>query len=100
MTGSVDVLVIGGGVAGLAAATRLAAQGASVALVERRRDLGGKAFSHTGSEGVEIDNGQHVLLGCCSAFLGWISEIGSADLAPLQERALHVGRPFSGGYCM
>jgi len=40
-----DVIVIGGGVAGLAAATSLAARGARVIVVEARPHLGGRASS-------------------------------------------------------
>jgi monoamine oxidase len=43
-----DVIVIGGGAAGLAAARRLAARSARVILVEARDRLGGRVFSRAG----------------------------------------------------
>jgi thioredoxin reductase/bacterioferritin-associated ferredoxin len=44
----VDLVIIGGGPAGMAAATAAARQGASVVLVEEHRNLGGKVLSHAG----------------------------------------------------
>lgn len=62
-----DVLVLGGGLAGLAAAVRLAELGRRVTLVETSHRLGGRAGSHTDpASNQRIDNCQHVLLGCCT----------------------------------
>ncbi len=90
MSGSGGVLVLGGGAAGLAAAWRLAQEGVSITLIEKRRSPGGKAFSFPGPSphgGGEIDNGQHIWLGCCTALRGWLEALGTADLAPLEPRA-------------
>lgn len=84
---SVDrrVLVLGGGVAGLAAACALADRGIPVTLLEKRRAPGGKAFSFRDSgAGIEIDNGQHVFLGCCTELRGWLARLGTARLAPVE----------------
>ena len=71
----------------MAAALRLARSGASVTLVERRPYLGGRAYSFTDPEtGQEADNGQHVFLGCCSAYRDFLEEIGSLDLTTRQKR--------------
>ena len=71
----------------MAAALRLARAGASVTLVERRPYLGGRAYSFTDPEtGQEVDNGQHVFLGCCAAYRGFLEEIGSLDLTSRQKR--------------
>jgi len=61
---STDVVVIGGGFAGLSAATALAEQGVSVLVLEARPTLGGRAtaFIDPGT-GERVDNGQHVLVG-------------------------------------
>ncbi len=40
-----DVFVIGGGLAGLAAAVELAGDGAQVTLLETRPEIGGRAYS-------------------------------------------------------
>jgi hydroxysqualene dehydroxylase len=62
---SPDVIVIGGGFAGLSAAAALADAGAAVTLYEARPHLGGRATAFRDREtGELVDNGQHVLLGC------------------------------------
>ncbi|HUY71023.1 MAG TPA: hydroxysqualene dehydroxylase HpnE [Gaiellaceae bacterium] len=82
------VAVVGGGLAGLAAAIECADAGASVTLYEARSRLGGATFSFE-RNGLWLDNGQHVALRCCTAYLGFLRRIGSAHLLPLQRR-LHV----------
>lgn len=59
-----DVAVIGGGLAGLSAATALAEQGLRVFVLEARPTLGGRATAFTDpATGERVDNGQHVLVG-------------------------------------
>lgn len=73
-----DVIVIGGGFAGLAAATALAERGARVLVVEARRHLGGRATAYRDPvTGDRIDNGQHVLAGCYDETLRFLRRIGS-----------------------
>jgi zeta-carotene desaturase len=76
----VDVIVIGGGLAGLAAAAALGGDGYRVRLLESRPFLGGRATSYqTGGE--TIDNCQHVLLRCCVNLLDFYSRLGvSGDI--------------------
>lgn len=84
------VVVAGGGLAGIAAAVEATARGARVTLVERRPFLGGKAFSFTDpGTGAELDNGQHVHLGCCTAYMHLLTRLGSIGLTSLQ-RSLRV----------
>ncbi len=79
------VVVAGGGLAGIAAAIEATARGAHVTLIERRPFLGGKAFSFTDPRtGAELDNGQHVHLGCCTAYMGLLGRLGSIGLTTLQ----------------
>lgn len=79
------VVVCGGGLAGIAAACEAGNRGARVTLVERRPFLGGKAFSfRDGESGAEIDNGQHVFLGCCSAYIDLLRRLGTLRLTTLQ----------------
>src|ERR1035438_7900418 len=75
-----SVTVVGGGVAGMAAACALAEAGFNVQLAERRGYLGGRASSylHPGL-GEVIDNCQHVLFGCCTNLIGFYRCIGVAD---------------------
>jgi squalene-associated FAD-dependent desaturase len=79
------VLVIGGGVAGIAAALDCADAGAAVTLVEVRRRLGGAAYSFA-RDGLQMDNGQHVFLRCCFAYRDFLRRLGSDALVRLQPR--------------
>jgi squalene-associated FAD-dependent desaturase len=79
------VAVIGGGLAGLAAALDLKDAGARVELFERSRLLGGRATSFE-IDGIEVDNGQHVFLACCTAFVAFARRVGMEGELRLQER--------------
>ena len=79
------VVVVGAGLAGLAAVCRLADRGCEVELVERTRLVGGKATSFT-VDGVEVDNGQHVHLGCCTEYLDFVESLGMGDRLWTQPR--------------
>ena len=84
------IVVAGGGLAGIATAVEATARGARVTLVERRPFLGGKAFSFTDpGTGAELDNGQHVHLGCCTAYMALLGRLGSIGLTAIQP-SLHV----------
>jgi squalene-associated FAD-dependent desaturase len=82
------VAVVGGGLAGLAAAIECADRGADVTLYEARPRLGGATFSFSRND-LELDNGQHVALRCCTAYLGFLRRLGVEGLLPLQNR-MHV----------
>lgn len=81
------VAVVGGGLAGLSAALELKRLGANVTLFERSRLLGGKATSFT-LDGIEVDNGQHVYLACCTEFIDFVARAGeksgAGDVLTLQ----------------
>jgi squalene-associated FAD-dependent desaturase len=79
------VLVIGGGLAGITAALDCAAAGASVTLLEVRRRLGGAAYS-VQRGGLEMDNGQHVFLRCCTAYRALLRRLGSERHVSVQPR--------------
>jgi hydroxysqualene dehydroxylase len=73
-----DVVIIGGGFAGLSAGVALTEQGFRVALLESKPALGGRAYSFEDSEsGDLIDNGQHVLMGCYHQTLDFLCKIGT-----------------------
>ncbi|HTW47717.1 MAG TPA: hydroxysqualene dehydroxylase HpnE [Acidobacteriaceae bacterium] len=74
------VAVIGGGLAGIAAACALADAGYRVQLLERRPYLGGRAssYEHPGT-GEVIDNCQHVLIGRCTALIDLYHRLGATD---------------------
>ncbi|GAA2133373.1 hydroxysqualene dehydroxylase HpnE [Kitasatospora kazusensis] len=78
-------VVIGGGLAGITAALRLAESGHRVTLVETRPRLGGLAFSFQRGE-LTVDNGQHVFLRCCTAYRGLVDRLGAGRLVEIQPR--------------
>lgn len=71
------VIIVGGGLAGLAAGCALADAGFAVQLMERRGYVGGRASSyvHPGT-GEVIDNCQHILLGCCTNLIDFFTRLG------------------------
>ncbi len=79
------VAVVGAGLAGLSAALRLKDAGAHVEIFERSRLLGGRATSFE-IDGVEVDNGQHVFLACCTEFVRFAQRVGMGDQLRLQDR--------------
>jgi squalene-associated FAD-dependent desaturase len=76
---SQSVLVIGGGLAGLSSAVALADAGLQVRLIEKRPHLGGRATSYTLPDGSEVDNCQHVTLGCCTNLADFYARVGAGD---------------------
>jgi squalene-associated FAD-dependent desaturase len=80
-----DAIVVGGGLAGVSAALRLADGGCSVTLVEGRPRLGGAAFSFQRGT-LSVDNGQHVFLRCCAAYRWFAARIGAGHDLVLQDR--------------
>jgi squalene-associated FAD-dependent desaturase len=82
------IAVVGGGLAGIAAALELADTGSTVTLYEARTRLGGATYSVRRKDHW-IDNGQHVLLRCCTAYRGFLARLGVEHLVPIQPR-LHI----------
>ena len=78
--GTRHIAVVGGGVAGLAAACALAQDGYAVELFEQKPYVGGRASSylHPGV-GEVIDNCQHIVLGCCTNILDLLRRAGAED---------------------
>ena len=79
------VLVVGGGLAGIAAAIDLRDAGVAVTLLESRPRLGGAATSYARA-GMMIDNGQHVFLRCCDSYQGLLARLGVTDSVTIQDR--------------
>ena len=88
-------VVIGGGLAGLAAALELTDQGHEVVLLEARPTLGGAVQTLPEREGdpdPPPDNGQHIALGCCAAYLAFLDDVGRAGFV----RRLRLSLPVVG----
>ncbi len=89
--------VVGGGVAGIAAAFAMRDRGWSVELLEGHHHLGGRAFTLPDREGLpHADNGPHVILGCYQRFRELLRRIGSED-GFLQPRSLGLAYSDPGG---
>src|SRR5881392_1744866 len=104
------IVVIGGGVSGLAAAYRLVGQGADVVLVEQSGRLGGKLRT-AGIAGGPVDLGAEAFAvrdpaGRPSAAVELVKAVGLADALvypAIQRAALVIGgelRPMPGGTLM
>src|SRR5215469_10657540 len=89
---SQSVLVIGGGLAGLSSAIALADAGFRVQLLEKRRHLGGRATSYTLPDGSEVDNCQHVTLGCCTNLADFYRRVGASEKIRFYDRLYFVDR--------
>jgi hydroxysqualene dehydroxylase len=101
----VKAAVVGGGLAGLAAALELVDAGHEVTLYEARPTLGGAVQTLPEREGdpnPPPDNGQHIALGCFSSYLEFLERIGSDGLVERRRLALPViderGRVATIGY--
>lgn len=79
------VVVIGGGLAGLSAAVRCLDADFDVTLLEARPRLGGATSSFRRGE-LAVDNGQHAVLRCYSAYLGLLRRLGVATGVDVQQR--------------
>src|SRR5882672_2300708 len=76
-SGNVDVVIVGTGAAGIAAARRLAAAGKRFALLEAADQVGGRCITDTKTFSVPYDRGAH-----------WIY---AADINPLAKLAVQSG---------
>jgi squalene-associated FAD-dependent desaturase len=74
---SKSVIVIGAGLAGLSSGVALAEAGFHVKLLEQRPFLGGRASSYSLPDGEQIDNCQHVTLGCCTNLDDFYARVGA-----------------------
>ena len=71
------VLILGGGLAGLATATALAPRGFQVTILEARNRLGGRAGSfQDAATGQLVDACQHVSMGCCTNLAHFCRTVG------------------------
>src|SRR5262249_24801568 len=72
-----NVIVIGGGLAGLAAGVALADSGSRVRLFDQCPFLGGRAASYELPNGEHVDNCQHVTFGCCTNLDDFYRRVGA-----------------------
>jgi squalene-associated FAD-dependent desaturase len=80
-----DVVVVGGGLAGISAAVDLAEAGLRVTVLEARPWLGGATCSFA-RRGLTIDNGQHAFLRCYRAYRDLLAKLGVTSSVAIQNR--------------
>ena len=80
-----QVVVIGGGLAGITAAIALRDAGVGVTVLESRPRLGGAASSYARGP-MTIDNGQHVFLRCCTSYQELLARLGMTGSVAIQDR--------------
>src|SRR5579863_7323045 len=81
-----EIIVVGGGFAGLAAGVALAQAGRRVRLLEQKPQLGGRACSFLDSAtGSVVDNGQHLFMGCYHQTIEFLKTIGTLDRLRFQS---------------
>lgn len=82
-------LIIGGGVAGLTAASILSSKKIAVTLIESSPKLGGRTYSFIDKEtDTIIDNGQHIMMGCYKEALSFLKLIGAENNFHYQKNLL------------
>jgi len=82
-----EVIIIGGGFAGLAAGVALSEAGKRVCLLEQKPHLGGRARSFCDpTTGSIVDNGQHLFMGCYHSTIQFLKTIGTLDRLHFQPR--------------
>jgi hydroxysqualene dehydroxylase len=89
----VRAAVVGGGLAGLAAALELADAGHDVTVYEARPTLGGAVQTlpeRNGDPSPPPDNGQHIALGCFTEYLSFLDRIGQGDAYTRRSLVLPV----------
>ena len=84
------MIVIGGGLAGLAAGVALAEAGCRVRLFEQRPYLGGRATSYALPNGEHVDNCQHVTLGCCTNLADFYRRVGATGKIKFFDRLVFL----------
>ncbi len=75
------VVIVGGGLSGLAAGVKLTGAGYGVQILEQGSQAGGRTYSFREKQsGNILDNGQHILLDCYKHTLQYVSTIGANKL--------------------
>src|SRR5205823_14708126 len=86
------VVIVGGGLAGLAAASRLVDRSLRITLLESRPRLGGRASSFQDPvTGELVDNCQHVSMACCTNLADFCRRVGIETLFRRDPELVFLG---------
>lgn len=88
-----EVLIVGGGLAGLATAADLADAGARVTVLEKRPVLGGKVSSWRDGDGDPVESGLHVFFGSYTHLLALMRRVGAFGHIGWKAHTIHVAQP-------
>jgi 9,9'-di-cis-zeta-carotene desaturase len=88
-----DVLIVGGGLAGLATAADLAEAGVRVTVLEKRPVLGGKVSSWRDGDGDAIESGLHVFFGSYTHLLALMRRVDAFAHIGWKPHTIHVAQP-------
>ncbi len=82
-----NVIIIGGGLAGLTSAFYLSQKKYNITLIESTPKLGGRTYSlYNKTQNDYYDNGHHLLMGCYHETLQLINDLRTYDKIEIQER--------------
>ena len=87
-----NIAIIGGGWAGLAAAVRATEAGHRVTLLEMAHQWGGRA-RRVDVDGLALDNGQHILIGAYARTLALMASVGADISGSLHRQPLELRYP-------
>jgi squalene-associated FAD-dependent desaturase len=91
-TSAIRVAIVGGGLAGLAAAVAASRHGLDVELFESHSRLGGRAGSFRDpASGHLVDHCRHVAMGCCTNLADFWQRTGIADCFRRDRRLWFIG---------
>src|SRR5262249_55638045 len=86
------IVIVGGGLAGLATASVLVDRGLQITLVESRPRLGGRASSfHDPATGQLVDNFQHVGMASCTNLADFCRRVGVDGMLRREDELVFLG---------
>ena len=95
-SGSVDVVVVGAGAAGIAAARRLMAAGQRIVVLEAADEIGGRCITDSKTFGVPYDRGAHWIYAADTNPLARLGPQTGLDLYPAPPgQRMRIGRRYA-----
>ncbi|HMA35200.1 MAG TPA: FAD-dependent oxidoreductase [Chloroflexia bacterium] len=88
-----EVLIVGGGLAGLATAVALVDAGRRPCVLEKRAVLGGKVSSWRDADGDAVESGLHIFFGSYTHLLALLRRVGAAGHIAWKDHTIYVARP-------